>query len=134
VIDFITKNLTSSIPIRKMEELKLRTTMSREKVKKVFTELKAIPQSLPKDYKRRRAQLEAEVHSGNPVEIAKAVRDLTWRKESDRLSTSDSQLLTKGREMLIEEIALVTESETYDASQRVDQALTIAIEAKQIEI
>jgi hypothetical protein len=36
--------------------------------------------------------------------------------------------------MLIEEIALVTESETYDASQRVDQALTIAIEAKQIEI
>jgi len=134
VIDFVTKNLTSRIPIRKMEELKLRTTMSRAKVKKVFTALKAIPQGLPQDYKRRRAQLESEVHSGNPVKIANAVRELTWRKENDRLSTSDSRLLAKGREMLIEEIALVTESETDEAIYRVDQALTAAIEAKQIEM
>lgn len=131
VIDFFTHNLTSRIPIRKISDIGLRKTMSQEKVSQVFQTLRDMPEGLPDHYKQRKRQIEALIHSGNPVKVATAVRELTWRKSIDKLSTSDNQMLAKGREMLIEEIALVTDSDDTETRHKVDLALEKAIEAGQ---
>jgi RNA polymerase-interacting CarD/CdnL/TRCF family regulator len=130
VINFITNNLTSHIPIRKIEALGLRKTMSRKKVSQVFTLLKETPEDLPSFYKTRRKVLEDLLGSGRPLKVAEAVRDLTWRKQKNGLSPFDGQILSKGREILIDEIALVTDCDRLEASRRVDEALTEAIESR----
>ena len=130
VINFITHNLTSHIPIRKIEDLGLRKTMSRKKVSQVFKLLKETPEDLPGFYKARRKQLEDLIASGQPLQIAQAVRDLTWRKEKSSLSPFDGQILSKSREILIDEIALVTGCDRLEASQQVDQALAEAIDLR----
>lgn len=107
--------------------------MSMDKVDKVFKTLRDMPQGLPSHFKNRKQEIETLIHSGSPTKIAKAVRELTWRKKSENLSTSDNQMLAKGRKMLIEEIALVTESEESEARHRVDLALSHAVEIKRTD-
>lgn len=131
VIDFFTHDLTSRIPVKKADELRLRKTMSEDKVSQVFNTLRALPQGLPDHFKQRRSQIEALLYSGRPVKIAKAVRELTWRKNKGKLSTTDHQLLTKGRKMLIEEITLVTDSKESETRRKVRKALKISINAKE---
>ena len=130
VINFITHNLTSHIPIRKIEALGLRKTMSKAKVNQVLKLLQGIPEDLPGFYKARRKTLEDMLGSGQPLQIAQAVRDLTWRKKKNGLSPFDGQILSKSREILIDEIALVTGCDRLEASHRVDQALAEAIELR----
>lgn len=128
VINFITHNLTSHIPIRKIEALGLRKTMSKKKVSQVFKLLQEMPEDLPGFYKARRKTLEDMLGSGQPLQIAQAVRDLTWRKQKNSLSPFDGQILSKSREILVDEIALVTGCDRLEASQRVDQAVAEAID------
>ena len=130
VINFLTHNLTSHIPIRKIEALGLRKTMSKKKVNQVFKLLEDTPEDLPGFYKARRKALEDLVGSGEPLQIARAVRDLTWRKQKNGLSPFDGQILSKSREILIDEIAVVTGCDRLEASQRVDQALAEGVELR----
>lgn len=130
VIEFLGKRLTLHIPVRKVDDNKIRKTMSKSKMKRVFEILRQIPGKLPDHFKARRKKVEDLINSGYPMKIAEAVRELTWREKSDRLNKIDTRLLSQGRGMLIEEIALVTDSETLEVQEKVDNALARAIEAK----
>lgn len=131
VINFLTTNLTSRIPVKKISDMGLRKTMSPDKTSQVLDILQAPPQQLPSHFKPRKQLIEALINSGKPLEIARAVRELTWRKNQTRLSVSDSQMLAKGRKMLIEEIALVTDSNQNEAREKVDGSLSISIDLGQ---
>ena len=78
VINFITNNLTSHIPIRKIEALGLRKKMSRKKVNSVFKLLKETPEDLPSCYKARRKVLEDLVGSGRPRSRKQGGELLPW--------------------------------------------------------
>lgn len=133
VIEFDDKRLTMRIPVRKVDELKIRGVMSKEKLSQVLTTLCSMPQKLPSHFKARRLEVEALIQSGYPNKIAQAVRELTWREQSDRLNKIDTKLLSQGREMLIREIALVTGKDQNKARERIEHALAqaIAIKAQQ---
>lgn len=123
-IEFLAKKLTLHVPIRKVDDLGLREVMSPSKVEKVLRVLRKKPNALPDDYKKRRKQLEDLLDTGQPLKIAEAVRDLTWRQKNDRLSTVDNQLLSKGKDRLIAEITTVMDSEALDARHEIDAALS----------
>lgn len=131
VINFLANNLTSRIPVKKISDMGLRKTMSPDKSDQVLEILQNPPQELPGQFKIRKKVIEDLITSGKPLQIAKAVRELTWRKNNTRLSVSDGQMLTKGRNMLIEEIALVTGSNANQARQKIDEALFISVELGQ---
>ena len=131
VISFFTHNLTSRIPIRKITDLGLRKTMSEEKISKVFKTLQSLPRDLPDHFKHRKIELEQLAQSGKPLKIAQLVRELTWRKSNKKLSPSESKMLSTGRDMLVKEIALVTDNEKEAVSLQIDQALEISVEAKE---
>ena len=128
VIEYLTKRLTSHVPIKKTNELKVRSTMSEEKVEDVLDTLSALPESLPDHHKKRRKIVEDLIQSGRPTKIAQAVRELAWRQERDGLSNWDSQMLSQGKEMLAAEMALVTDSRTGVARRKIEETLTQAIE------
>ena len=132
VIEFA-RQLTLHIPVRKTDELGLRKTMSKANVADVFATLRDTPHALPDDYKARHQQIEALLHSGHPVKIAQAVRELAWREKDAGLSKIDGDLFTKGKGMLATEIALVTHSDLLEAQENINQALTQAITTKQAQ-
>lgn len=134
VIEYLTKRLTSHVPVRKTDDLKLRKTMSESKVNDVFDTLQALPYSLPDHHKQRRKILEDLLQSGRPVKVAEAVRELTWRQKSQGLSSWDSQMLSQGREMLTTEIALVTDIGAGKARRKIDEALSESVRAKEMDV
>jgi len=131
VIHFADKRLTVRVPLSHSDDAGLRTLISPTKSKQIFKTLRQIPQKLPKDFKKRRKELEEKIFSGYPEKVAEAVRELTWRRENKNLGMADQRLLDQGRELLIQELALATEVKPGDVQNKIDEALAKSIEAKE---
>lgn len=130
-VEFFEKKLTLNIPVRTIDDSGIRTVMSEEKLDRVFDTLRREPDELPEHYKERRKKIEDLLKTGRPEKIAQVVRELTWQQEkSDGLNTVDSRMLSKSREMLIAEIAMVTDSDIFEAQELIDAALARAMAQK----
>ena len=91
------QTIDGSVPLRRTEELGLRRVMGKAKCEEVLDVLRDLPQPLPSNFKERRKVVEQLIHSGRPVKIAEAVRELTWRQELKPLNKADSELYTQAR-------------------------------------
>ncbi|MCB0132440.1 MAG: hypothetical protein KDD78_16375 [Caldilineaceae bacterium] len=131
VIQFSDQNLTVSVPVRRTEEIGIRDVMTEGKFEQVMKTLSLRPKQLPQDYKERRHALSVLVHSGRPVDVAEAVRDLIWRREEKHLTLADSRFLDQARTMLIEEMVLATGQSHQEIDTAIEAALLEAM-AKQM--
>jgi CarD family transcriptional regulator len=124
VLRFADKQLTVRVPFKRAEIVGLRKIMTKEKVKQVLSTLRAEPQTLPKDHKKRQKLLEGLIYSGLPVKIAEAVRELTWRRRNKKhLGIEDQRLLDHGRNLLIQEVGLALDHEDGRTAVVIDEAL-----------
>lgn len=127
VIEIPTKRMTVRIPIEKLDDLGVRPTMREAKLARVLETLSKEPTDLPKNNKKRQDGLRDKLGSGFPVKVAEAVRDLSWRKETAHLTKVDTDLLTWGKELLVGEIASVTDTDVLEAQQVVETVLDDAL-------
>lgn len=134
VVNFEEKRLTIRIPFSHSENAGLRDLISQKRIKKVLSTLRQLPQTLPKDYKKRRKQVEDKIFSGTPVRVAEAVRNLHWRRQHKNLGIADLRLLDQGRDLLVQELALATDSDETEVQERLDAALAKSVEAKEAEL
>lgn len=123
VIEFPNQMMTVHVPTRKMEELGVRPAMRRAKIDSVLDTLRSLPHTLSDNYKARQATIRATLKKGRPTQIAKAIRDLSWRDHHKSLTQSDARLLSRARDFLAAEIALVLEVAATEANQMIDAAL-----------
>lgn len=130
VIRFEGKELTTRIPIRNADDFGLRSVMSDDKFDRAMETLRTMPEELPSHFKSRRAKVEDMIRSAQPVKIAKAVRDLTWRKKDEHLTKADRRLLMEGKDLLVDEMALVSDSDPETIRVQIEEALANAVEAK----
>jgi CarD family transcriptional regulator len=130
VISFADKQLTVRVPFRRIEDIGLREVMSNARLNQVMATLRALPNQLPKDFKLRRKKLETLIFSGVPIQVAEAVRELTWRRVDKSLNIEDKRLLEHGRELLIQEMALVTDNDPLQIQNQIDEALATAVKTK----
>lgn len=131
VIEFGEKNLTVSVPVRRTDEIGIRTVMTEAKFDQVIDTLSRRPGQLPKDYKERRAVLAKLIQSGRPVKVAEALRELTWRREDKHLTVADTRMLDQARTMLVTEMSLATDSEPLAIESAINEALLEAIAKRQ---
>lgn len=127
VIKFAQKRLTVRVPQRRTSELGLRTVMGTSKCKEVYGVLSDLPKQLPSNFKERRRAVEKLIHSGKPLKVAEALRELSWRREQKPLNKADSELLTQASGMLVEEMSLATGEDKTDVEQRISKALDESI-------
>ncbi len=133
VIKFSDKNLTVSVPVRRTKEIGLRDIMTSDKYDQILATLCDRPNQLPKDYKERKHVLADLIQSGRPVKVAEALRELTWRREDKHLTMADSRMLDQARTMLVEEIALATDSNPLDIESAIEKALLEAVAKCQVD-
>ena len=124
IITLSGRAMTTLVPIRKMEGLGIRPAMSRTEVMSVLEHLKSAPQNLPQDHRERQALLEQMIKPRRPMQVAEAVRDLTWYGRQGHLTASNQRLLTQGREILASEMALALDTSVVDAQGAIHAALS----------
>lgn len=129
VVEIPTRGSTVYVPVRTADELGLRAAMSQERYNRVVEVLGGTPEPLPDEYKQRQGQVEERLKTGQPVVIAETVRDLTWRGETAYLTKKDGDLLMRGRELLVGEMALAAGTGIEETTQVIDKALMAAVEA-----
>jgi len=129
VIEIKSQRLTLRVPTIKAEELGLRRVMSRRKLSRIWATLREASTALPEDFKVRQEQIREKLRSGQPITIAEAVRDLSCRELQSYLTKADAKLLAQGRELLVDEAALVLDRDAAEAAQLLDGALAVHIMA-----
>jgi CarD family transcriptional regulator len=126
VVEIGENGLVVYVPIRKMEEFGVRPVMPRSKLGRVLDTLRSTPRRLSTDFKVRQARIRKKLKTGHTLRIAEVVRDLTWRKRQTHLSQNDSLLLDRGRELLVTELALATNTELTEVHEMINTALASA--------
>jgi CarD family transcriptional regulator len=127
VIKILAAQGTAYVPVHKMIELGVRPVMSQAKLALVLDTLRSAPRWLSKDFKERQKLIQEMLETGYPIPIAEAIRDLTCHGQSKRLTEKDQQLLKWGRGLLATEIAVVTDTQVFDAEMAISTALKVAI-------
>jgi CarD family transcriptional regulator len=133
VIEFKSKRLMLHVPVLRVQELGMRKVMSRKRIESVMQTLSGVPHQLPQNFQERRQKVLAMLNSGVPIQIAEVVRELTWRRTDNKLTQSDQELLVEGRDRLIAEVALATDTSRVEVRRQVDEALAEAVHTGQEE-
>jgi CarD family transcriptional regulator len=130
VIEIPRDRLTLRVPLRKAIDLGIRPIMSKTKMNRILRILRSEPQELPGEYKERQQLIELKLRTCSAMEIAEAVRDLTWHEERAHLTKRDSDLLSQGRELLASEMAMATDVDAMEVQQTIDATLSRATWAR----
>lgn len=133
VIEIPGRELTVSVPMRKMDDLGVRSIMSRAKLARVLDTLRGTPRTLPKNFKARQEQIQQKLRTGRPIPIAEAIRDLTWHHKVAHSTKKDQDLLSRGRQLLVGEMALMSDDKVADVNRAIDAALAAAAEETDLD-
>jgi RNA polymerase-interacting CarD/CdnL/TRCF family regulator len=121
-IQFIDRpETTLMLPVGTAEERGVRPTAGQRKLKRVWSRLRDEPEKLPSNYKSRHKMVRTQLHSGDIMEIAKAVRDMAWRQQNTKkgLTNRGRRLYQKGLTLLAEEVAAIKDIDLPDARSRI---------------
>jgi CarD family transcriptional regulator len=127
VIEIPGQGLTLYMPARKADEVGVRLAMSQSRLPRVLSMLRGRPQPLPEDYRERQEQIWAQLKTRRVMQLARVIRDLTWRREQGHLTRVDSDYLKQGRELLAAEMALVSGSAVSDANKLIEATMMAAM-------
>jgi CarD family transcriptional regulator len=87
------------------------------------------PEPLADHYRTRHAHLRRKLKSGDPIQVAQAVRDLAWREHVGELTKVDNDLFREGKEKLVGELAAKRGVQMDTAAHRLNKMLGEAISA-----
>lgn len=116
------------MPIEKAEELGLRKADFG--MDDIQSTLENEPEELADNYRSRHSTVRARIGSGEPVELARVVRDMTWRgRQPDiDLTKVDKDLLREAKKMLGTEVAARTDTTLNTAMRKINQTIRDAMD------
>lgn len=124
-IELIDDSGTLMVPTDSADAIGLRR--ARYGIDQIQEQLFNDPEALPDHYRTRHADIRRKLKSGNPMEVAEAVRDLAWREHVHQLTKVDNDLLKEGSEMLVGEIAAKRGIQLRTATRRLSRMIGEAI-------
>ncbi len=107
VIEIVVGNKRVLVPTESLNEAELRPIVSGEELEDALQELFREPDELPKDWRRRIEKLKDRVHSGEPKEVAKAIRDIIARSILNKMNPSEKRVLNEAVNVFAGEVSLV---------------------------
>ncbi len=115
-LNFIYKDVIVLIPIRKdATNLGIRHLSTKQKIERVFDELYKAPikkvnpiEYSPSSWNKRNKDYQLKIQGGELLDIAKIYRDLMYTSKDKELSFGEKKILETTKELLVEEILLVS--------------------------
>jgi RNA polymerase-interacting CarD/CdnL/TRCF family regulator len=119
---------TVMVPVGKEESFGLRRPVPKDRLSRLWRILRSEPDALPSDHKERYAVIQEKLQEGDFFQIAKAVRDLAWRREEKRrLTTVGRRLYETGLGLLSSELAAVQGSDVNTAEAEIAERLEASV-------
>jgi len=108
------------IPVGVAKTIGLRSAIPPSRLERVWRVLRADPNTLPTDHKKRHQVVKEKLHAGDVFQAAEAVRDMAWRQQREgSLTTVGKQMYKEGMMLLAGEIAAAQGIELADAEVQV---------------
>jgi len=112
------------VPVQGAEERGVRRPIRKSKVSDVWRLLRGEPHALPSDHKMRYGVVRQKIENGDVLQIAEALRDLSWKDYHVRSLTSEGKrLYDKGMKLLTTEVALVQDSDPDTVRSQISHIL-----------
>ena len=109
------------IPIKNVEEIGIRSIISKEEVEDVISVLKGDETKMPANWNRRYRYHMDKIRTGDIFQVADVVRNLMIRDRDKGLSTAERKLLTNAKRILVSEIALSKDAEEQEIIDLIDK-------------
>lgn len=127
VVEVPAQSMTVHVPVDKADEAGMRPAIAASRLPQVLSTLRGEPRLLPEDYRERQEQIDAQVKEGQILELARAVRDLTWHRERAHLTKKDADLLRQVQDLLAAEMALVSGEDLSDSIDLIGSTMEAAL-------
>jgi CarD family transcriptional regulator len=123
VIDLAVDDRTLMIPVSKAEEIGLRSISQEAALAQVWHTLGVAARTLPDDYRKRQERIQEKLKTGDAIEVAEVIRDLSALKCERHLTSFDTKLLERAQQFLAGEVALVEEVQVGKAERMISETL-----------
>ncbi len=123
VIRMSEKRLTVMVPTDKAEALELRPVSEKAELAEMWDVLQSEPATLSNEYEKRQARIREKISSGDILQIAQAIRDLSAREQEKKLSQGDRTLMDQAEAFMASELALAKGVEPDEALRMIREAL-----------
>jgi CarD family transcriptional regulator len=107
VIEIVVGKKRVLVPVENLDEADLRPVVSQDELEDALQELYREPDELPKDWRRRIEKLKDRVHSGEPKQVARAIRDIIARSILNKMNPSEKRVLNEAICVFAGEVSLV---------------------------
>lgn len=112
VLKVLDNGMTIKVPVQNARSIGMRNVISREHVEKVYDILR--DRDVPTDnqtWNRRYRDYMSKIKTGDPLEVAKVLRDLALLKAEKPLSFGERKMFDQARTLLVQEIAVAKDSD-----------------------
>ncbi len=107
------------IPLKSVEELGLRQVSSDETVQDVYRILQGEQTAMSSNWNRRYRANREKIKSGDILEVAEVVRNLTIRENEKGLSTGERKMLENARQILLSELVIAENSTEEEIVEKI---------------
>jgi CarD family transcriptional regulator len=122
LIKILDNGMTISVPTQNAGGLGIREIISAEQVGKVYEVLQ--DRDVPADnqtWNRRYRDYQNKMHTGDPIEVAKVLRDLALLRKDKNLSFGERKMYDKASSLLIQELSEAEQKPEPEVRARVEQ-------------
>ncbi len=117
-------NTSLMIPVGEAEEIGMRRAVTGAELERVWQVLGGEPEELPSNYRTRHKVINDRLQTGDVMQIAEAVRDAGWRRQTeDGLTQKGKELYKKGVRLLAAEIAVSQDTTLTKAKRQIKARL-----------
>ncbi len=121
VLKILDNGITIKVPVNNARTIGMRSVIQPEQVDKVREILQ--DRNVPTDnqtWNRRYREYMSKIKTGDPIEVAKVLRDLALLKSEKALSFGERKMFDQARRLLVQEIAVARDSNEKVVGEEID--------------
>ena len=122
-IQILHNDMTVQVPAENAEKVGLRKVIEEDMVAMVMSALTGGGTAMPKNWNRRFKHNRDKMKTGDIMELAEVVRNLSLRDHEKGLSTGEKQMFVKAKKILVSELMYAKGMDEEEAAEWLDDIL-----------
>ena len=133
-IKILHNDMTVNVPSENAEKVGLRKVIGEDMVKVVVKALTGGGTQMPKNWNRRFKHNRDKMKTGDILELAEVVRNLSLRDHEKGLSTGEKQMFVKAKKILASELMYAKQMDEDETAEWLDGVLADADKPKKARV
>jgi CarD family transcriptional regulator len=122
-IKILHNDMTVNVPCENVEKVGLREVIDEDEIGVVLKALTGNGTQMPKNWNRRFKHNRDKMKTGDVLELAEVVRNLSLREQEKGLSTGEKQMFVKAKKILASELMYAKSMDEEEAAAWLDEVL-----------